>query len=49
VLRRYGGKFSAPCPTRKLAGHPLSAVDDCLFSTLKATFRICRPSPPSAT
>ena len=49
VLRRYGWKFSAPCPTCKLDGHPLSAVDDHLFSTLEASFRICRPSPLFAT
>jgi len=49
MLRRYGWKFSTPCPTCKLAGHPLSAVDDHLFSTLDASFRICRPSPLFAT
>ena len=49
VFRRYGWNFSAPCPACKLAGHPLSAVDDCLFRTLEASFLISRPSPPSAT
>jgi hypothetical protein len=49
VLRHYGWKFSVPCPTCKLDGHPLSAVDNHLFSTLEAIFRICRPSPLFAT
>ena len=44
VLRRYGWKFSAPCPTCKLAGHPLPAIDDYMFSTLEVSFLICRPS-----
>jgi hypothetical protein len=49
VLRRYGWKFSAPCPTCKLDEHPLSAVDDHLFRTLEAGFCIFRPSPLFAT
>jgi hypothetical protein len=45
----YGEELLAPCPTRKLENHPLSAVRDCLFNVFTATLHIWRPSPPSAT
>jgi hypothetical protein len=39
----------APLLTSRLEYHPFSAVRDCLFNIFAAIFRICMPSPPSAT
>jgi len=36
----YGEELSAPRPTPKLAGHPLSAVRDCLVNIFAATLLI---------
>jgi len=33
----YGKELSAPRPTPKLEGHPLSTVRDCLFNVFAAT------------
>jgi uncharacterized protein YcgL (UPF0745 family) len=39
--------LSAPPPTPKLEGHPLSAVRDCLLNISEATLRVWTTSPPS--
>jgi len=40
VIGFYVEELLAPRPTPKLEDHPLSAVSDCLFSTLATTLRI---------
>jgi len=43
IVSFYGEELLKPRPTTKLEDHPLSAVRDCLFNTLAATFHIRRP------
>jgi hypothetical protein len=45
----YGEELSAPRPTPKLEGHPLSAVRDFLFNIFVAILHIWKPSPICAT
>jgi len=40
MIRFYGEELLAPCPSPKQEGHPASAVHDCLFSIVAATFHI---------
>jgi hypothetical protein len=44
----YGEELLARNPTPKPEDYFLSAVRDCLFNILVATFHTWRPSPPPA-
>jgi len=43
IVNFYGDQLLIPRPPTKLEDHPLSAVRDCLFNTLAATFHFWRP------
>jgi hypothetical protein len=43
IILFYGEEFLVPRPTPKMEDYPLSAVCDCLFNVLAATFHNWRP------